>query len=346
MLIIGPSTYIPVDTRVVSFESLEEMLEYGFSVTDAEYLAAQLYFGQTPQPNEVLIGRRDQTTSPAESCLEAVQACRAASRDWYIVMVTDADADDHLAIAAYVEASSVPSVYAYTTEDADVIEEDPSPADICDTLKGLNYKRTIGQYSTQDSNAIAAIMGYACGQNTGLAGSAFTLKFKQEVGVLVEPLTSGVRDIIEGKNCNVYVEYNDYYDFFEEGVMANGWFFDRLINLDMLCTNIQLNVANLLYSSTKVPQTEAGVLQLMNAVQDACESAYNVGYIGPGTWDGPTVLNLANGDALPKGYLVQAQPLNEQSAADRALRKSPPIYVCLIEAGAIHSLVVAVYVST
>ena len=347
MLIIGPSTLIPVATRVYEFASVEEMLTYGFLTTDVEYEAAVLYFGQTPKPASLWVGRVDKTTSPDETFLEAVQACRTASREWYIVSVVDpaiTDAD-HLAIAAYVETATVKTVYAYTTSDAQVLEADPSPEDICTSLKALSYKRTIGQYSSQDAKAICAIMGYACGQNTGLASSAFTLKFKQEVGVATDDIDSGTLAIVEGKNCNIYVNYNDYYNFFEQGKMANGWFFDRVINLDMLCSDIQYNIANLLYSTAKVPQTESGMLQIINAINDACESAYNTGYIGAGTWRGSTVLTLEDDDILPRGYVVLAEKLADQSDADRALRKAPNIYVCIIEAGAIHSLVLQVVVS-
>jgi len=345
LLIIGPTQKIPLATRVYEFTSLTDILAYGYQITDPEYIAAQLYFGQTPKPYKVMLGLK-YLTSPAETVIQAVTACRAKSHNWYMCMVTDATASDHLACAAYLEAASPLSVYVYTTADANVLLASPSPNDIATTLKGLLYKRTIGQYSTKEARAIAAIMGYACGQNSGLANSAFTLKFKNEVGVTAEPMDANTLAIIEGKNLNLYLNYNDFYNFFEQGVMANGWFFDRVVNLDMLGTNIQLNVANLLYSSAKVPQTEAGVHMIMSAVQQACETAFTVGYIGPGVWNGPTVLNLMDGDALPRGYSIQAQPLTEQSSADRALRKSPPIYVCITEAGAIHSLVVQVNVSS
>jgi len=345
LLILGPSIKIPVATRVYEFSSLSAMLSYGFLTSDPEYLAAAIYFAQSPAPSKVMIGRRDKTTSPIETVLQALTACRTASRNWYMAVCLEAAAADHLACAGFMESASPLSVYGFTTADANVILSSPSPTDICTALKALSYKRTIGQYSTQSLYAIAGILGYACGQNSGLANSAFTLKFKQEVGVTPEPMDVNALGIIEGKNCNLYVNYNSFYNFFEQGVMVNGWFFDRVINLDMLGTNIQLNVANLLYASDRVPQTEAGVSQIVSAIHDACEAAYTVGYLGPGTWRGPAVMNLNYGDALPRGYVIQPQRLSDQSSADKAARKAPPIYVCIVEAGAIHSLVVQVNVS-
>ena len=37
------------------------MLAAGFTVNSPEYIAAQIYFSQTPAPNEIAIGRQDLT---------------------------------------------------------------------------------------------------------------------------------------------------------------------------------------------------------------------------------------------------------------------------------------------
>jgi hypothetical protein len=55
-------------------------------------------------------------------------------------------------------------------------------------------------------------------------------------------------------------------------------------------------------------------------------------------------LNLSNGDAMPKGYVVQAQSVTILSSAQRSARQAPPIYVNLIEAGAVHFVTVQVNV--
>jgi len=42
--------------------------------------------------------------------------------------------------------------------------------------------------------------------------------------------------------------------------------------------------------------------------------------------------------------MCQAEPVADQSSANKALRICPPIYVCAILAGAIHSVVIKVFV--
>ena len=346
-LIIGESTVIPLSERLRLYESATEVLD-DFALTDEEYIAASIYFSQSPAPDKLWIGRRDS----GETFVQALQACREASSEWYIAICLGAAYADHIACAAYIETATPSSVYAYTTSDADCLTGTASPPDIFTYLKSLDYSRSIGQYATTQGGiypnniyAIVAIMGYACGQNSGLANSAFTLKFKQETGISVEPLSSTQINVIEGNNGNVYLEYGNYYTIFEQGKMANGTFFDERINLDMFANNLQLTLMDLLYQNPKIPQTDAGVTQLIQACNEACDEAVRIGFLGPGTWTGPNVLNLKTDDPLPAGYLVQAEALSTQTQADREARKSVPLYIAIKESGAVHSVLVGVYVN-
>ena len=352
-LFVGTTSGV-IDTteRLREYANADELLTDGYLITDPEYIAAQIFFSQVPTPRKLFIGYQDTDSSPAETAAAALADCRAKSYDWYYAVVLGAAKADHLLCAAYIESAQPSSVYAYTTGDADCLVGATSPDNILEALKALAYARSIGQYATTQSAAypnniyaICAILGYACGQNSGLAGSAFTLKFKPEVGIAVEPLTQTQATNIEGQNGNVYVNYGNYYNFFEQGKMANGDFLDERVNIDMLVNNIQLAVLDLLNAAPKIPQTDSGINEIINSINQACEQAVSVGFLAPGTWTGIDLLNLKYGDTLPKGYLVQAQALSEQSAADRALRKSVPLYVAIKEAGAVHSLVIGVYVN-
>lgn len=342
MLIVGTSGIIDTTERLREYTSAAELLEDGFALTDPEYLCAALYFSQSPAPTSLWVGC--QGVSPAESIVAAVQDCRAKSSEWYVVVCPDITSPaDHLLLAAWAEAAVPSSVYAYTTADADCITN--AATDIGSLLKALNYKRTIGQYSTTSLYAIVAIMGYAMGANNGLANSAYTLKFKGEVGITVEDLTQTKMGYLDGKNLNSYLNYGNYYNIFQQGKMANGYFFDEIINLDMLRNDIQLNCMDLLYQNTKIPQTDAGQAQILLACNNACELAVDRGFLAPGVWTGVQVLNLNYGDTLDKGYACQSQSFANQAAADREARKAMPVYIAIKEAGAIHSIVIGVYIN-
>lgn len=68
-LFIGPSTAIPsygANSRIRQYgaggtAALAAMLTDGFTTTEPEYIAAQIYFSQTPSPSYIWIGRQDLT---------------------------------------------------------------------------------------------------------------------------------------------------------------------------------------------------------------------------------------------------------------------------------------------
>src|SRR5580704_8644871 len=61
-LIIGNSAVIPNATRVAGpFQSAAALLTYGFTTSDPEYIAAQLYFSQSPPPQNLYVGLQDTT---------------------------------------------------------------------------------------------------------------------------------------------------------------------------------------------------------------------------------------------------------------------------------------------
>lgn len=57
-LIIGTSTVIPAAELLRQYTSLAGMAGDGFSLTSSEYLAAQIYFSQTPTPTYLWVGRQ------------------------------------------------------------------------------------------------------------------------------------------------------------------------------------------------------------------------------------------------------------------------------------------------
>jgi hypothetical protein len=342
-LIIGDSTIISAVDRVKLYASLEEMIAGGFALTDPEYKAALLYFSQNPKPTKVAIGRWDSTPVTGDVTLvAAVTACRAANSDWYAFTVCDAIKADILLVAAYAETMIPSGAFFYTTKDADVPLG--TAGNVMLTLEAAMYKRTLGQYSVTDY-AVAAIMGYAMGANTKAAGSAYTLAYKSEVGIVADALDSTELEAILDANGNAYINQGTYYNLFRQGVMASGVSFDEVLGLDMLSNDVQLSVMDLLAGQSKVPQSEDGVTMLVNAINSACIASLNRGFLAPGIWKGPQILDLAYGDTLSQGFVVQAESLADQTQADRDARKSPNLLIAAKLAGAIEYVVITINVN-
>lgn len=338
-LIIGTSSVINTTDRVAIYSSLAEMVTAGFTTNSAEYLAATAYFSANPAPNQVAIGRQ----ASGESCLTALTACRAANDQWYIAYIPGAGDSDHTAIAAYVETLTSPYTM-YFLESADAAVLNNTGGNLFATLKGSNYQRTFGLYSTS-AHAVAGLMGYAMGQTTDLAGSAYTLFGKQIPGATVETLTTTQVNNITGNNGNVYVNYGNFYNITQDGKVFSGAWFDEIIYLDKLANEIQINVANLLYQTPKVPQTEGGMAQLRTVISQACDQFVSIGFIAPGEWMGSNVLTLQTGTFLATGYMILSDALDAQSQGNRDARIAPNIYVCAKLAGAIQSVFIKIEVN-
>lgn len=355
-LILGTSNVIPVSERVRVYTSPAAMLADGFTNASDEYVAAQLYFNQSPQPDKLCVGVID--TANSEDKATAMEACRQANSEWYeFVALGAADAESE-ALAAWAESATPRTLHMYTTHSADVLqptydEDDPTEQiqDIFMKLKANNYRRSWGVYNSGNANTAAAWMGKANGLNSGTAGSMFTMAYKSAVGITTDSLTEAQVQYVAGSrtttgnNGNVYVTRAEDYDLLQQGYMADGTSFDEIMGLDMLENDIILNVMDLLAQSRKVPQTRAGVASIINVINQACDKHVRTGFIAPGQWNGSQCLELMTGDYLDAGYLVQSDDLDNQPQADRDKRICPTIYVCVKLAGAIEFVVIEVNVN-
>jgi hypothetical protein len=340
-MLIGDSSVLTASKRVAVYSSLESMADDGFAATTPEYKAARIYFSQASSPSSVAIGFWD---SENETLAEAIAACRAFNLEWWGCVplgktaaggaFEPVAAAELLAAALTIESSAPNSVMACASSDLEFLGQ----------LKSFNYRRTLGIFSEQ-TNVAAAILGWAMGANTRLVNSAFTLKFKRLVGVEADPLTEAQVSDALAANANVYVNRGAAYDMFEQGAMADGTWFDEILNLDMLSNYIQRSVMDLLTKAAKVPQTEAGIAQIINAFKPDLDMAVRIGFAAPGIWTAPGFLELETGDPIETGYLVLHEAIDDQSAADREARICPPIYIALKLAGAIHSVVIQINVN-
>jgi len=285
-----------------------------------------------------------------ESPTDAIRACRAANSEWYPVTYLGASTDDIMSIAEYVETVDPVSVQMYTTNDPLVLTNDPNG--IFARLRAKGFMRSLGQYSfTPD--AVTGIMGYAMGANTRMSRSAYTLMHKRVVGVAPDNLSQPDVDGIQRGNGNYYVSRgpDGEYSMFERGTMADGTWFDEVINLDMLVNEMQKAILDHLASVPKVAQTEDGVTEIKIKMKPSLRRARIIGFIAPGVWNGPTIwltedyAPLQTGDRLADGWDILSEPVDDQSQADREERVSPPIYVPIKLAGAIHTVLVQINVN-
>lgn len=270
------------------------------------------------------------------------------STAWYGLMFqasTQPTDDQAVAVAAFIEALDVTRIYGVTIVDANILSSAVTN-DLASRLRDLEYEQSFVQYSSTSAYAIASFFGRAFSVNFAGQNTTITLMFKQEPGVAGEDLTQNQAVVLQDKRCNVFVDYVNDTTIIQYGVMSGPAYFDEIHGLDWLQNAVQTACYNVLYTSTtKVPQTDAGVNQLVNAISGVLNQAVENGLVAPGVWNAAGFGQLSTGQYLKTGFYIYAQPVALQSQSDREARKAPPIQVAVKLAGAIQSVNVAIDVN-
>lgn len=281
----------------------------------------------------------------AETLTHAVEAFVDKSGDWYaaIVAVT-VDDDEFLDAASVVEGFGKKRIIGLATTDSTVLDP-TSTDDLAYRADALGLKRTFIQYSAS-RYAIASFFGRAATVDFTGSKTTLTMKFKQEPGIAAETLTETQAATLKAKHCNVFVNYDNDTAIIQEGVVSAGWYFDEVHGLDWLENAIQTAVWNLLYTSTtKVPQTNAGMALIAARIENVLHQGVVNGLIAPGQWNAAGFGALEQGDYLETGYYVYAPDISSQAQSDREARKSVPFQIAVKLAGAVHSVVISVNVN-
>lgn len=282
---------------------------------------------------------------------ETPVACAAALADlstaWYGLMfqasVQPTD-DQSIDVSGFIEALDVTRIYGVTITNTNVLSALVT-TDLASRMRDAGYYQSFCQYS-QNAYAIASFFGRAFSVNFTANNSTITLMFKQEPGVTGEDISQNQATILQAKRCNVFVDYVNDTIIIQFGVMSGPAYFDEIHGLDWFQNAVQTACYNVLYTSTtKVPQTDAGVNQITNAIGGVCDQGVNNGLVAPGVWNAQGFGTLQTGQFLKNGYYIFAQPIALQSQSDRETRAAPPIQVAVKLAGAIQSIDVIIDVN-
>lgn len=128
-----------------------------------------------------------------------------------------------------------------------------------------------------------------------------------------------------------------------------GQYFDQVTNQLWFVNSIQREVFNVLATtSTKVPQTDAGLEIITKAVRSKCNQGVTNGFIAPGVWNSPDT--FGNLDDFYRnieefGYYIYHLPVAEQAQSERVERRAPVYMVAAKEAGAVHKANILIYIN-
>ena len=183
--------------------------------------------------------------------------------------------------------------------------------------------------------------------NDAGSNTALTMNLQQLEGIIADTgITQNLVSLCQVAGVDIYPSTAGY-----PGVYSNGSnkYADEVWNLIAFVAALEVAGFNALATvGTKVPQTEPGVSTLKNAYKQVCQQFVNNGYIAPGAWTSAEIIGIQQdliSNIAQYGYYIYSVPVNQQSTADRAARKSPSISIAIKEAGAIQSSIVNVFIN-
>ncbi|CAK7078407.1 MAG: hypothetical protein MEBIL_02902 [Bilophila sp.] len=251
------------------------------------------------------------------------------------------DTDEQKAVADWAEGQS-PAIFGACTNAPNAYDT-ANTTNIGYYAMNSGYRRTFTFY--HDNPQVYPEMSYlalALSVNYALNNSTLTMKFKQLPGISTVPLTETQLAALESRRINTYVSIGNTSSVIREGVQAaSDWFTDSLVNLDNYKEELQVEVYNVFLRNKKVPYTQAGQNLLVSAA-----AKINRRYTDNGTFAPRDVEsdNTETGyDTLPATSITPASVAGA-TMSERAARIAPPIAITAYEAGAFHSVAIAVSV--
>jgi hypothetical protein len=290
----------------------------------------------------VAAGARSVNGIAIETMADAWAAAAIFDPDFYFTTVTSAmSTQDKKDSMAWTESNV--REFFYTTNDANALTLNDT-GNLGYYAKNLGYRRSFGEYNGSSPYAAESASARAGVVDFDQPNSTITLKFKQQPGVATDNLTSAQVAALKTYNLNYYTEIGGV-PVLAEAVMADGTFQDEVHGLDWFQAGLQNAIFALLTGTvTKIPQTDAGAAQIIQACNGFASKSRSNGLVAAGVWKGDGFGELKNGDYMPLGYYFSAGRVEDMSLSDKAARKSPPITGAIILSGAIHSVQVQVTV--
>ena len=341
-LVLTHATTLPAGGRVQSFSTAAAVAVAFASDTVLQEFASK-YFSQTPTPASLMVGCKVDADATYTA---AIAACADANPSFYgVACVSDTSSANQLLVAAWVQANG--RRFFFCTQESACL----TPGDTTNMLylaKTASYSRSMGIYSdaASDADAVihAAVMAFYMTTQYDQPNSLKTSLMAVLDGIGAATLTQTQFEAICGKtdgsaagwNGNVYTTFGAA-KMLQRGLACDGRFVDEGLALDWLVANMQVDYVNLL-TSRRIPATDKGTQQLVNAPKQTLQKAVRNGLSAPGTWTFSGFGTLNEGDFVAEGYYSYGQPVSSLSAADRTARKAPAITTAVIGAGALQYL--------
>lgn len=293
------------------YGSQDEIVADALAGADSLQFASE-YFAQNPRPIRLYITKKD-----AGTYVEALDAARVTSDEWYGVAIASRLPADITAVAAWTEPKF--KIFMFSIAEAPALIQ-ATATDTLSLIKASAYTRTAGIYHSLAESRFpeAGLFGL---QFPKIAGSS-TYVYKTIAGLPADNLTSSQKASILFKNGFVYTQRAGI-NMTEGGKVGSGEWLDVITGIDDLVVDQEARVFGKLINSEKVDMTDAGITVIVGAVFESLNRSQRNGVLAE---DPP--------------FKITAPLASEISASNKANRILPDIEWEATLAGAIHTTII------
>lgn len=285
------------EDRAVTFNGLEELIDYGFTPTDSAYQAAQLIFGQNPKLDKIIVGN----VMEDETWELGLQEVTGANDQFLTIICETRDASEQLALARYVETTDKIYLACYQP----VFDAECNPLENCgidaeDRLNDIgalitdnNLERTWAFYKGDNSVFPEAAMA---GVVAPVEAGTETVLHKQLKGVVADNISSEMKKVLEDKNYTFFTTVHKKDITLGSAKVGLGEWVDVMYATCWLDARLSERIFTVFLNSGKIPYTNKGLEKIAAEVRSVLAQARDIGILAD---DSPIVVNTPDVTALP-----------------------------------------------
>ncbi len=348
--------------KTIAISKAEDLLEYGFTVGDAAYIAATTAFSQNPSPDELYVCIRkviesekgkegetelaeDTTLSDTEALVNGDEAtgrtyediritlARAASEvGFYGIHLTEFEKNTGDLQNAIAWAESNEKLFCFEYQD---YENFP--------LKNTSYYRSFCLYSGQaegydteqpaeNQYAALAWMAKCFGYDPGTE----TWHLKELASIVPSVLRTDQKKKLEEQHINTFLRYAGSNCTIGGYTLAGEWV-DVIRFRDWLKAEMQNRIFQILKANRKVPFTDQGIGLIEGAMESVLKDGQDIGGIAATEYDREGKERL--------GFQVFVPKASDLTEAERKSRKLTGCRYTARLAGAIHAVEIEGYLT-
>ena len=265
--------------RAVTFNGLEELIDYGFTPESSAYQAAQLIFSQNPKLDKIIVGN----VLEDETWELGLQEVMGADDGFLTIICETRDGSEQLALAKYVETTNKIYLTCYQPifdAECNPIEctaIDPEDrTDIGALIADNNLERTWAFYKGDNSVfPEAAMAGVVAPAEAGTE----TVLHKQIKGIVADNISSQMKKALEDKNYTFFTTVHKKDITLGSAKVGFGEWVDVMYATCWLDARLSERIFGVFLNSGKIPYTNKGLEKIAAEVRAVLAEARDIGIL-------------------------------------------------------------------